>query len=91
MANSRVLDFYMASPNLSLTLTLVPPGWQILVEEKEEQRGSKALPRRTAAEGEPDHGARLLPGAGERRSAAAGGRAAEGLWPLQEHPGPVRV
>lgn len=65
-------------------------GWEILVQEKEEQRGSKTFTRRTAAEGEPDHRARLLPGAGKRGTAAASGRAAERLRPLQEHSNPIR-
>lgn len=72
-----------------ILVTVTSSGWEILVQEKEEQHGSKALSRRAAAEGEPDHRARLLLGAGKRRTEAASGRAAEGLRPLQEHPGQI--
>lgn len=65
-------------------------GWEILVQEEEEQRGGKAISWRAAPKGEPDHGACLLPGAGKRGAATASGRAAEGLRPLPEHPGSLR-
>lgn len=64
-------------------------GWQILVQEKEEQHGSKAFSWCTAAEGEPDHSTSLLSGAGKCCTKAASGWAEEGLWSLQEHPGPI--
>lgn len=79
------LLFYL----LTLLFICFLPGWQILVQEKEEQRGSETFSRRTKAEGEPDHGARLLPGKGKRCAAAASGRTAEGLRPLQEYFGSV--
>lgn len=70
--------------------TLFPAGWQILVSEEEEQRGGEAFSWRPAPEGEPDRGARLVPGAGERSDASRGGRAAERLRPLPEDHVPVR-
>lgn len=65
------------------------PGWQILVQEEEEQCCSQTFSRRTQAKGEPDHSACFLPRTGKRCAAAASGRTAEGLGPQQEHFGPI--
>lgn len=65
-------------------------GWEVLEPAGQEQRGGQALARRPAAEGEPDLGARRLPGAGERRPSPGGGRHEERAGPLQEHHQQVR-
>lgn len=65
-------------------------GRQVLEPAPKEQRGGQALAGRPAAEGEPDLGARRLPGAGERRPAPGGGRHAQGAGPLPEHHQQVR-
>lgn len=65
-------------------------GWQVLVEEEEEQRGGEAFTRRAAPKGEPDRRARRFPRAGKRGTAAGSARAQEELQPLQEDHGSVR-
>ena len=65
-------------------------GWEVLEPARQEQRGGEALAGRPAAEGEPDLGARRLPGAGERRPPPGGGRHEERAGPLQEHHQQVR-
>lgn len=66
------------------------PGREVLEPAGEEQRGGQALARRPQAEGEPDLGARRLPGAGKRRPAPGGGGHEEGARPLPEHHQQVR-
>ncbi len=94
-AFSSFFSFSLLSPPSSPhtpTYHTPPPmiGREVLEPARQEQRGREALARRPAAEGEPDLGARRLPGAGERRPSPGGGRHEERAGPLQEHHQQVR-
>lgn len=88
---SSLSSLRLFPPHTPQHTTPVPPtGREILEPAFKKQWGGQALPGRPAAEGEPDHGARRLPGAGERRPPAGSGRHEEGARSLQEHHQQVR-
>lgn len=66
------------------------PGWEVLAEEEEEQRGCQTLTWCPQVKGEPDHGPGSFPGAWECSVEDGGGRATEGVRPLQERCRPLR-
>lgn len=78
-----------------VSLTIVPlcpppPGRKVLAAEEEEQRGCQALPGCPQVKGEPDHRESGVPGAREHGAEDRGGRAAQGVRPLQERGGTLR-
>lgn len=70
---------------LRISFTGLFSGWKVLEQEIQKQRSGKALAGCAAPQGEPNFGARRLPGAWERRPAAGSGRDAQGTGPVPQH------
>lgn len=62
------------------------PGWEILEQAVQEQRGSQTLTGCPPLEGEPDHCPGSLPREGERCPAPGSGQHPPGTYPLSQHP-----